>query len=103
MKQSMERESLMQVCMSAMQEYHASVCRIHEHEEETRAPLMRVTSEVRLDQATWSSNARTLRVVMKETSEMRLWRKLASHARAWDRLHCPYLDSTDAAGQKSML
>ena len=36
--------------------------------------LMRVTSEVRLDQATWSSNARTLRVVMKETSEMRLWR-----------------------------
>ena len=52
----------------------ASVCRIHRHEEETRAPLMRVTSEVRLDQATWSSNARTLRVVMKETSEMRLWR-----------------------------
>ena len=52
---------------------------------------MRVTSEVRLDQATWSSNARTLRVVMKETSEMRLWRKLVSHARAWDRLHCPYL------------
>ena len=35
--------------------------------------LMRVTSEVRLDKATWSSNARTLRVVMKETSEMRLW------------------------------
>ena len=43
---------------------------------------MRVTSEVRLDQATWSSNARTLRVVMKETSEMRLWNKLLSHARA---------------------
>ena len=35
------------------------------HEEETRAPLMRVTSEVRLDQATWSPNARTLRMVMK--------------------------------------
>ena len=59
MKQSMERESLMQVCKSAMQEYHTSVCRIHEHEEETRAPLMRVTSEVRLDQAKWSSSART--------------------------------------------
>ena len=29
------------------------------HEEETRAPLMRVTSEVRLDQATWFSSART--------------------------------------------
>ena len=78
----------------------ACVCAMHvHHEEETRAPLMRVTSEVRLDQATWSSNARTLRVVMKETSEMRLWRELASHARAWDRLHCPYLDSTDAAEQ----
>ena len=47
---------------------------MHKHYEETRAHLMRVTSEVRLDQATWSSNARTLRVVMKETSEMRLWR-----------------------------
>ena len=99
----MERESLMRLCESAMQEFHASVCRIHKHEEETRAPLMRVTSEVRLDQAMWSSNARTLRVVMKETSEMRLWNKLVSHARAWDRFHCPYLDSTDAAGQKSML
>ena len=53
----------------------ACVCAMHvHHEEEARAPLMRVTSEVRLDQATWSSNARTLRVVMKETSEMRLWR-----------------------------
>ena len=82
MKQSMERESLMQVFKSAMQEYHASVCRIHEHEEETPAPLMRVTSEVRLDQAMWSSNARPLRVVMKKTSDMRLWGKLASHARA---------------------
>ena len=47
---------------------------MHKHEEETRAHLMTVKSEVRLDQATWSSNARTLRVVMKETSEMRLWR-----------------------------
>ena len=46
MKQSMERESLMRVCKSAMQEYHASVCRIHEHEEGARAPLMRVASEV---------------------------------------------------------
>ena len=35
----------------------ASVCPMHEHQEEARAPLMRVTSEVRLDQATWSSNA----------------------------------------------
>ena len=52
------------------QESEASMCRIHMHEEETRAPLMRVTSEVRLDQATWSSNARTLRVVMREISEM---------------------------------
>ena len=69
----------------------------------TRAHLMRVTSEVRLNQATWSSNARTLRVVMKDTSEMRLWRELASHAHAWDRLHCPYLASTDTTGQKSML
>ena len=77
----MERESLMRLCESAMQEFHASVCRIHKHEEETRAPLMRETSEVRLDQATWSSNARTLRVVIG-TSEMRLWGKLASHARA---------------------
>ena len=88
--------------MEQARDSEASVCRIHRHEEETRAPLMRVTSEVRLDQATWSSNARTLRVVMKETSEMRLWRKLASYARAWDRPYCPYLDSTDAAGQKSM-
>ena len=82
MKKSMERESLMRVCESVMQEFHASVCRIHEHEEEAQAPLMRVTSEARLDQAMCSSNARTLRVVMKETSEMRLWSKLASHARA---------------------
>ena len=53
----------------------ACVCAMHvHHEEETQAPLMRVTSEVRLDQATWSTNARTLRVVMKEASEMRLWR-----------------------------
>ena len=45
MIQSMERESLMRVCESVMQEIHASVCRIHEHEEEARAPLMRVASE----------------------------------------------------------
>ena len=93
----MERGSLMRLCESAMQEFHASVCRIHEHEEEAQAPLMRVTSEVRLDQAMWSSNARTLRVVMKETSDMRLLNKLVSHARAWDGLHCPYLGSTDTA------
>ena len=78
----MERESLMRLCESAMHEFHASVCRIHKHEEEVQAPLMRVTSKMRLDQATWPSSARTLRVVMKETSEMRLWSKLASHARA---------------------
>ena len=48
----------------------ASICPMHEHQEEARAPLMRVTSEVRLDQAKWSSNARTLRVIMKETSEV---------------------------------
>ena len=46
MKQSMERESFMRVCDSAMQEYHASLCRIHEHEEGARAPLIRVASEV---------------------------------------------------------
>ena len=57
------QETLMLVCPS-----DACVCAIHEHHEEARAALMRVTSEVRLDQATWSSNARTLRVVMKETS-----------------------------------
>ena len=60
----------------------ASVCPMHEHQKEARAPLMRVASEVRLDQAMWSSNARILRVVMKKTSEMRLWEKLESHARA---------------------
>ena len=48
----------------------ASVYPMHEHQEEARAPLMRVTSEVRVDQAKWSSNARTLRVIMKETSEV---------------------------------
>ena len=48
----------------------ASVCPMHEHQEEARAPLMRVTSKVRLDQAKWSSNARTLRVIMRETSEL---------------------------------
>ena len=52
----------------------ACVCAMHVHHEEARTALMRVASEVRLDQATWSSNARTLHVVMKETSEMRLWR-----------------------------
>ena len=46
MKQSMKREFFMRVCRSAMQEYHANVCRIHEHEEGARAPLMRVASEV---------------------------------------------------------
>ena len=51
-----------------MQETLVLVCPMHEHHEEARAALMRVASEVRLDQATWSSNARTLRVVMKETS-----------------------------------
>ena len=61
--------------MLSARDSDACVCAMYmHHEEETRAPLMRVTSEVRLDQATWSSNARTLRVVMKETSEMRLWR-----------------------------
>ncbi len=45
MKQSMEQESPMRVYESAMQESHASVSRIHEHEEEARAPLMRVASE----------------------------------------------------------
>ena len=44
--------SLMLVCLS-----DACVCTIHEHHEEARAALMRVASEVRLDQATWSSNA----------------------------------------------
>ena len=43
---------LMLVCLS-----DACVCTIHEHHAEARAALMRVTSEVRLDQATWSSNA----------------------------------------------
>ena len=80
-----------------MQETLVLVCPMHEHHEDARTALMRVASEVRLDQATWSSDARTLRVVMKETSEMRLWNKLVSHARAWDGLHCPYLDSTDTA------
>ena len=46
MKQSMEQESPMRVYESVMQESHASVSRIHEHEEEARAPLMRVASEV---------------------------------------------------------
>ncbi len=45
MKQSMEQESPMRVYESAMQESHASVSRRHEHEEEARAPLMRVASE----------------------------------------------------------
>ena len=57
------QETLMLVCPS-----DACVCAMHEHHEDARAALMRVASEVRLDQATWSSNARTLRVVMKETS-----------------------------------
>ena len=51
-----------------VQETLVLVCPMHEHHEDARAALMRVASEVRLDQATWSSNARTLRVVMKETS-----------------------------------
>ena len=46
MKQSTEQESPMRVYESVMQESHASVSRIHEHEEEARAPLMRVASEV---------------------------------------------------------
>ena len=45
MKQSMEQESPMRVYESVMQESQASVSRIHEHEEEARAPLMRVASE----------------------------------------------------------
>ncbi len=45
MKQSMEQESPMRVDESVMQESHESVSRIHEHEEEARAPLMRVASE----------------------------------------------------------
>ena len=61
----LEQETPMRVCPS-----DASVCPMHEHQEEARAPLMRVASEVRLDQANWSSNARTLRVIMKETSEV---------------------------------
>ena len=48
----------------------ASVCPMHEHQEEARAPLMRVESEVRLDQANWSSNARTLQVIMREITEV---------------------------------
>ena len=42
---------LMLVCLS-----DACVRTIHEHHEEARAALMRVASEVRQDQATWSSN-----------------------------------------------
>ena len=61
----LEQETLMRVCLS-----DASVSPMHEHQEEARALLMRVASEVRLDQANWSSNARTLRVIMKETSKV---------------------------------
>ena len=46
MKQSKEQESPMRVYESVMQESHASVSRIHAHEEEARAPLMRVPTEV---------------------------------------------------------
>ena len=45
MKQSTEQEPPMRVYESVMQESHARASRIHEHEEEARAPLMRVASE----------------------------------------------------------
>ena len=70
------------------------VCAMHvHHEEETRAPLMRVTSEARLDQATWSPKAQTC---MRQAS-MRLWSKLVCRSHSWEQLHCPYLDSTGTA------
>ena len=40
-----------------VQETLVLVCPMHEHHEDARAALMRVASEVRLDQATWSTNA----------------------------------------------
>ena len=85
--------------MLSARDSDACVCAMHmHHEEETQAPLMRVTSEVRLDQAKWSSSARTLRESMRKISEVLLWNKLAFHARAWNRfLRCLYLDSTGAA------
>ena len=60
-----EHRTVYAVCPS-----DACVCPMHEHQEEARAPLMRVASEVRLDQANWSSNARTLRVILRERSEV---------------------------------
>ena len=65
-EQSMlEQETLMRVSPS-----DARVFPMHKHQEEARAPLMRVVSEVRLDQANWSSSARAQRVIMRETSEV---------------------------------